>query len=195
MASCHRQPAGAERTTRPALRATSVFGFVGLMWISISSVLASELPRNAIVTPQGDFTENYSTPFQAQAVNVRVEFSNDRKTATATLGSGGNGGRGGMHSWVAVVGGKRQVFKANWRIEDTLRNGIDLIIACGRRPTSLRTVKSLKGLSGTLRTPDEQEKLAEAITTRASDRLCKVSLSFESYGNYSATYRFATVEH
>jgi hypothetical protein len=165
-----------------------------VLWASTPTRATDALPKNVIITPRGDYTENYRTPMTAQSVNIEVKFDGDGRTARASYGSGGNGGPGGMESWVAVAGGKRQILKADWSINNALRKGIDLTIQCGPTPSALRGVKSIKGLSGTPRTPDEKEKLVEPIVSLASDRLCKVTLSFETYGHYDVVYRFPTVE-
>ena len=158
--------------------AFAVVASVTTLWSS-AKVAIDQLPKNAVITPKGKFTEHYRTPFHAQAVPVEVKFENEGATARATFGSGGNGGPGGMESWVALKGNKPQLLTANWSIGDTLKKGIDITIRCGARPAALRVVKTLQGLSGTPRSPEEKHKLVETITPLASDQMCLVELNTE----------------
>lgn len=182
------------RTIRSQAQELGAIVVVATVWGASASCLASELPKNSIITPKGVFSESYRTQFQDQSVPIAVEFEKDGKTARATYGSGGNGGPGRMVSWVVIVGGRKQVIKADWTIGDALRRGIDVSIACGPRASTLKIVKTLKSLAGLPKTPDEKEKLNESITPRTTDRVCKITLSFETYGHYDVSYRFATVE-
>jgi hypothetical protein len=188
------QRGSGEHQNWPMRQAIFAIVCASVIWSSTATQATDALPVNVIITPRGNYTEDYRTPMHAQSVVIEVAFDGDGKTARASYGSGGDGGPGGMESWVAVAGGKRQIIKADWSIDNTLRKGVDVTIECGPTSSALKALKSVKSLSGTPRTPDEKEKLIEAIMPLPSDRLCKVTVSFETYGHYDVIYRFATVE-